>query len=798
MPGLEGLQLGSCALLRRIGGGGMGEVYLAEQRTLGRQVAVKVIQGSGNLLARADVQARATSQFVREARAVAALEHPNILPLYEYGEQRGIHYLVMPYLSDGSLADVLAPEAAHRLPWPLPQTLACEIITQAAAALQFAHDHGVIHRDVKPQNLLVRRLTSTQTAPQPALSASGALARPVWAAPTDTTAHTAQTLHILLADFGLARFLTELTGSSTGATGTPLYTAPEQYMGHPEPATDQYALACVAYFLLVGRPVFVGTIAELHHQHLTIAPAPATQLNPTLPPAVDPVFWRALAKEPADRFPQVAMFAEALRQALQPALYAASAPWGTQTGRENLATFPSAPGMAPTGTSPFPAAADASGLAAFTPGTLSATTTRPSAPPPAMLPARGQADVAGSATTVKEYKEYADAPAAALPLQVRRLRFGGLGKALSRVGAARPADVFAHLKTHRRAALVALVAILVLASLGVAYAGGALLLNRNTHQHIAHAPRPTATATRTPAPTATPAVAHVPIVTGAQATLDAVVQEGSHLVDYWRDANHDWLVGATFGDGIQSAPSTAYNSGNGDLDVVVRRNGVLAHYWRDAQGHWNGPEVFGDAETSAPSLAYNANGNLDVAVREGSQIAYYYRNASSGAWVGPVALFGSAITGDVSLAFDSANGDQLVAAMHGGQLVYYYRNASTGAWSGGEAFGDTGVTYGGVSIAYNGGTVLSGFLEVVATENNQLVYYYRDASAWHRVSVYGNGIATGPTILVNPSSGNLEIVAGGYDLVQHFYISKNATWNGPDHEFSDGGTIKTNPSLAFH
>jgi len=294
--------LGKRRIIRRIGVGGMGDVYLAEEPYLNRQVAIKVIRGEiapndyGPIAKAADAQRR----FAQEARAVAALDHPNILPLFDYGEQDGLHYLVMPYVQDGSLAELLARDPQRRFSPPLAPALAAQIVAQTAAALQYAHERGIVHRDVKPHNLLAR-LSASPSVPLATVA---------------TTAPTMPNIHILLADFGVARFMEELS-SQTGATGTPLYSPPEQFAGRPVYASDQYALACVAYLLLTGQPAFRGSIVELYHQHLSVAPTPPSQLNPALNPVVDGVIVRALAKQPQDRFPRVEQFAQALTDATQ-------------------------------------------------------------------------------------------------------------------------------------------------------------------------------------------------------------------------------------------------------------------------------------------------------------------------------------------------------------------------------------------------------------------------------------------------------------------------------------------------
>lgn len=361
VAGLEGKTLGNCHILRRIGGGGMGEVYLAEQPDLGRQVAVKVILGAGSL--GATERAQASQQFLQEARAVAALDHPHILPLFAYGQEDDIHYLVMPYIPDGSLANLVqepaGPTGAH-ISLPMAPPMVVEIITQAAAALQFAHDRGVIHRDVKPQNMLIRLLSQAHSAVSQTMPSQPPVAAPVAPAPGTPSS----SFHVQLADFGLARYLADLAGT-TGATGTPLYSSPEQCRGYPVPATDQYALACVAYYLLSGKPLFEGTVAELHYQHLAVMPRSILQVNPMLPPATDTVLQRALAKDPEQRYPRVYDFAHALQNALASASLASQPmqqprPWPAPSlplNPQQGYAPPSVPLYAPNAAPPAPAGA---------------------------------------------------------------------------------------------------------------------------------------------------------------------------------------------------------------------------------------------------------------------------------------------------------------------------------------------------------------------------------------------------------------------------------------------------------
>ena len=285
MADLSGRELGGCRLIRPIGAGGMGEVYLAEQIRLGdRPVAVKVIRLDDSALtpdALRDVERR----FKDEATLLAKFSHPNILAVYDAGVQDGELYLVMEYVPGGSLADAIRQGPTQKFTLPLAPDLAINLVGQVAAALQYTHDRGVVHRDVKPGNILLRALDN------------GA-----WQA--------------LLADFGVARAMQTQT-QRTQVTGTFAYMAPEQFSGTFSPASDQYALAIVAYLLLAGRPPFEGDLATVSQAHLNQPPPSMRTFNPAISPAVDAVVQRALAKQPAARYPSVAAFAQALRAAAQ-------------------------------------------------------------------------------------------------------------------------------------------------------------------------------------------------------------------------------------------------------------------------------------------------------------------------------------------------------------------------------------------------------------------------------------------------------------------------------------------------
>jgi tRNA A-37 threonylcarbamoyl transferase component Bud32 len=258
-----------------IGQGGMGEIYRAEDELLGRTVAVKV------LAKRFSADEALRGRFTREALAAARLSgEPNTVTIFDVGEHKGRPFIVMEYLRGGSLEDRLrehgAQDPGRVLAW----------LDEAGAALDAAHDHGVVHRDVKPGNLL--------------LAGDGT---------------------VRVADFGVASAagLDSLTMTGT-ILGTAGYLAPEQARGEPTtPATDLYALAVVAFELLTGQRPFQAdnpTAEAAAHVH---APVPDVSERGDLPRELDPVFRRAMAKDPADRYSSAADFVSALREALRSA-----------------------------------------------------------------------------------------------------------------------------------------------------------------------------------------------------------------------------------------------------------------------------------------------------------------------------------------------------------------------------------------------------------------------------------------------------------------------------------------------
>jgi outer membrane protein assembly factor BamB/predicted Ser/Thr protein kinase len=266
-------QISRYEVIAEIGRGGMGVVYRAYEAALDRTVALKVLAPD---LAH---QPGFVARLRREAISAARLRHPNIALLYEFGQADDTAFLAMEYLPGHSLRQLL--EAG-----PLPPERALAILDQIAQALDYAHRMGIVHRDVKPSNILV--------------------------GPDDQA---------MLIDFGLAEIAERTLLTSEGALlGTPHYMAPEQAAGRAAGArADQYALAAVAYEMLTGVPPFHGRSATaVVHAHIYDLPPPPTELRPTLPGAVDAVLLRALAKSPHDRYDSLAEFVVALRAALPP------------------------------------------------------------------------------------------------------------------------------------------------------------------------------------------------------------------------------------------------------------------------------------------------------------------------------------------------------------------------------------------------------------------------------------------------------------------------------------------------
>lgn len=263
----QGRTFGNYRLLKLIGEGGFSEVYLGEHLHLGTQAAVKVL--------RTRLTEEEFERFRQEAQTIIGLGHTNMVRILDFGLQDRVPFIVMSYAPHGSLRD--------RYPGgtPLPLQTIIPFVRQVAAALQYAHDHKVIHRDIKPDNLL---LGSDE--------------------------------EILLSDFGIAVGVHNTYSQKTqDAIGTVAYMAPEQLRRRARPASDQYALGIVVYEWLCGSVPFEGEPIEVALQHLNERPLPLHIRIPTIPLAVERVVLKALAKDPQERFLSVQAFAGALEAA---------------------------------------------------------------------------------------------------------------------------------------------------------------------------------------------------------------------------------------------------------------------------------------------------------------------------------------------------------------------------------------------------------------------------------------------------------------------------------------------------
>lgn len=265
-----GRTIGGYRIAEEIGRGGMAVVYRAHQPQLERWVAIKVLH-----FGEAD-EAEFLERFRREAKAIAALRHPNILTIHDYGERHGAAYIVMEYVSGGTLKDRLTGQAVD---W----ADVAPLVIAVGSALEHAHSQGIIHRDVKPANIL--------------------LAGSDWP---------------LLADFGLAK----LVGAGRGITqpgtslGTPTYFSPEQAAGEPtDQRTDVYGLGLVAYEMLTGCvPLLSDSSMETLLRRMTQAVIPPRELSPSIPSPLDAALTRALQREPSARYPTMTEFLSDLRR----------------------------------------------------------------------------------------------------------------------------------------------------------------------------------------------------------------------------------------------------------------------------------------------------------------------------------------------------------------------------------------------------------------------------------------------------------------------------------------------------
>jgi serine/threonine protein kinase/WD40 repeat protein len=298
-----GRQLGNYRLIRLLGAGGFAEVYLGEHIYLKTEAAIKVLH---TRLAEDELD-----HFLDEARTIARLRHPRVVRVLDFGVQGDTPFLVMDYAPNGTLR-----QRYRRGTWLAPAAMLPHL-RQVAEALDYAHEQKLIHRDVKPENMLLDARSE-----------------------------------VLLSDFGIALvFHSSRSQTTQEVVGSVAYMAPEQIQGHPRPASDQYALGVVAYEWLSGAHPFSGTFSEVAARHLHMPPPPLRERVPDCAPAVEQVVLTALAKDYRERFPSVRAFADAFEQACQlPSIYVVP----TQPGRfpASLAELANEPTFSPPAAQP--------------------------------------------------------------------------------------------------------------------------------------------------------------------------------------------------------------------------------------------------------------------------------------------------------------------------------------------------------------------------------------------------------------------------------------------------------------
>ena len=271
---LIGKNIGQYQIQEQIGQGGMATVYRAYQPSINRQVAIKILPSQYAQ------DPNFVKRFEQEARAIAALEHPHILPVYDFGTQEGLTYMVMRYIKSGTLSNLMGQ--------PLSNERIVRLVGDMARALDYAHKQGVVHRDIKPTNILIDRNGEA-----------------------------------LLTDFGIAKLMessgaTQLTGAGS-VLGTPAYMSPEQAKGaNVDGRSDVYSLGVVLYELLTGQqPYQAETPVAVVLKHVSEPLTPPRTINANVAEPLEQVVLKAMAKEPDQRYHTAGEMEQALQQALK-------------------------------------------------------------------------------------------------------------------------------------------------------------------------------------------------------------------------------------------------------------------------------------------------------------------------------------------------------------------------------------------------------------------------------------------------------------------------------------------------
>jgi hypothetical protein len=655
----------------QVGAGGMAVVFRARDERLGRPVALKILAPG---LASDPAFRR---RFIAESRAAAAVDDPHIIPIYEAGEAEGALFIAMRFVQGGDLRHVLAREGA------LPPARAAEFLSPVASALDAAHAAGLVHRDVKPANVLVDER----------------IGRPD---------------HVYLSDFGVSKGAAASV-SLTGAgvfLGTPDYSAPEQIQGRPvDGRADQYALACVAYQLLTGEAPFErdqGMAILL--AHLSEPPPSLVARRPDLPVAADMVLTRALAKVPEKRFDSCADFAGALRAAL------------------GLASYD------PRGTTPVPAAAPG-----HPPTVIAAPPPEPPAPPAAALPAGRAAPVtmdllpgrlpsAADARTADQPHTSVMHPGGEAPPTRRR---GRLILAIAAgVAVAAAASVAGVLLTTQPAKLAGsgAAAVNVPAHLpaaltdpgsqgltSVAFSPHAAILatgDGNGHAYLWNLATGTKSATFTDP-------------SGAVVESVAFSPGGAFLaIGDFNGRTYLWNVAAgkvvdTFPDPDQETIAAVAFSPDGNMLAVADLNGTV-YLWNVVAGGIS--TTFTDPNGTLTSVAFSPDGNM-LAAGDNSGVTYRW-NAETGQEIGTILNPDGAPVQSVAFSPDGTT----LATGEGNGKIYLWNTA--GGQLRNTLLGPAGTAINSVAFSPNGTTLATG-------DGNSLAYLWNVATGQKTSTLIG-------------------------------------------------------------
>ncbi|WP_052890330.1 protein kinase domain-containing protein [Thermogemmatispora carboxidivorans] len=735
-----GQQLGNYRLLKVLGSGGFARVYLGEHIYLKTPAAIKVLQTR--------LTQDALNQFLAEARTIARLSHPNIIRVLEFGIQDETPYLVMNYAPYGSLRQ------RHPTGSVLTPGRVLSYVRQMAAALQYAHERQIIHRDVKPENMLL-----------------------------------GDNFVLLLSDFGIAMRapgagVTRTPYAPPNAAGTTTYMAPEQIDGAPTPASDQYALGVVVYEWLCGSPPFVGGEMLVALQHLQAPPPPLREKQPALSPAIEMVVLKALAKDPRERFASVADFARALEAAFaqaadeptvevpatrltlsvptapepepqrpgRPLLLPARLASATETGRQAAQSA----ALLARAERPESAESSAAEARADSPAAGSAEAEAAAVSPPSLASVEAEAASAGASkpsAALLPAVPVTPAPPSLLPRRSLRwlqatLKALPLGKPLPETQPLSRRQAL--LRIGALALLSAATGDLAVSALEEQLASLSSLLGRQGPAPVSH-PHPTATAQvkPSPSPTRQPAKPTPQAQGTAQALimginsrpalaswgvrqLDLFIRAADntlwhrHFDGHWRDWER--LTGSLAFDPV----AVAWGPERFDLFVRGVDNSLL-HCWFD--GSWHDWESLGGSLTSNPAVASWGAGRLDVFAR-GSDNALWHK-WYDGLWHDWESLGGVITSAPAAVSWGP------------GRLDVFARGADNALWH--RAFGTRWGPWEslGGSFIYDP-TVASwgaGRLDVFACSPAGSLLHLAYDGSWHSWESFGGRLVSSPTAI---------------------------------------------------